>query len=202
MIDILQHPLNDCTNFSEFAESLLSIRPPAIREIPSKVKLLHQFVEMHCDTIPDRVALEFATSISEFRVQKQQWTYKELEYESNKVANFLLSHGVNTGNLVAICFDKSAEASFAIIGILKAGCGYVALDPSAPIDRKAFIVKDSGARCILTMDRFKEDFMSRVEVGVFAVESDNGIKSASGKRPHVFDLQPSGLAYCLYTSGK
>lgn len=202
LIDILDNPQRDCTEFASFPEHLLSVLPPEIREIPSDVKFLHQFVEKHCDLTPDKVALEFATSISASSVDKQQWTYKQLELESNKVANFLLKYGIKTGNLVGICFDKSAEASFAIIGILKAGCGYVALDPTAPIDRKTFIVKDSGARCILTMTHFATDLQERVEVGVFSIGDDEGIRGSSADRPCLLDLTPDSLCYCLYTSGK
>ena len=202
LIDILENPQDECTEFSHFQVELLSIIPPADREIPSDVMFAHQFVEKHCDLIPDKIALEFATSITKNRVEKQQWTYRQLDQEANKVANFLLRYNVKTGDLVGICFDKSAEASIAILGILKAGCGYVALDPAAPIDRKGFIVKDSGAQCILTMDRFADDLKRRVEVEVFIVGQDKRIQSSSGERPRLKDLTPNSLCYCLYTSGE
>ncbi|KAF8444235.1 hypothetical protein BGX38DRAFT_1143770 [Terfezia claveryi] len=201
LIDILENPHGECTEFSHFQDELLSILPPAEREIPSDVMFAHQFVEKHCDILPEKIALEFATSITKDRVEKQQWTYRQLDQEANKVANFLLRYSVRTGGLVGICFDKSAEASIAILGILKAGCGYVALDPTAPIDRKAFIVKDSGAQCILTMDRFADDLRWGVEVGVFVVGQDEKIQNSSIERPHPKGLTPSSLCYCLYTSG-
>ncbi|RPB21806.1 hypothetical protein L211DRAFT_827739 [Terfezia boudieri ATCC MYA-4762] len=201
LIDILENPHGECTDFSHFQDELLSILPPVEREIPSDVMFAHQFVEKHCDLLPEKIALEFATSITKDRVEKQQWTYRQLDQEANKVANFLLRYSVRTGGLVGICFDKSAEASIAILGILKAGCGYVALDPTAPIDRKAFIVKDSGAQCILTMDRFADDLRRGVEVGVFVVGQDEKIQSSSIERPHPKGLTPSSLCYCLYTSG-
>ena len=202
LVDILENPHGECTEFSHFKDELLSILPPADREIPSDVIFAHQFVEKHCDLIPDKIALEFATSITKDRVEKQQWTYSQLDQEANKVANFLLRYNVKIGGLVGICFDKSAEASIAILGILKAGCGYVALDPTAPIDRKAFIVKDSEAQCVLTMDRFADDLRKRVEVGVFVATQDERIQFSSTERPRLKDLTPSNLCYCLYTSGE
>lgn len=202
LMDILCNSSGQCTDFSYFSSQLLAVLPPSTREIPSNVKLLHQFVEKHCDIIPNTVALEFATVISESLVEKRQWTYKELDVESNKVANFLRNSGLGTGDLVGICFDKSAEASFAIIGTLKAGCGYVALDPTAPIDRKLFILKDSQARCILTMDRFAHDLRPIVTVGVYVVGVDIGIQRSSTERPNIADLTPGSLCYCLYTSGE
>lgn len=201
LINILDYPQDECTEFSQFPDALLSIMPPAEHEIPTDVTFVHQFVEKHCDLIPDKIALEFATSISKHCVEKQQWTYKQLDMEANKIANFLIQYGMKTGDLVGICFDKSADASFAIIGILKAGCGYVALDPTAPIDRKAFIVKDSGAQCILTMARFAQELRERDEVRVFVV-GEKEIRDSSTIRPCVKDLTTSSRCYCLYTSGK
>lgn len=201
LIDILCNSSGKCTDFSHFPPQLLAVLPPSTREIPSDVKLLHHFVERNCDRIPNKVALEFATGISESKVEKKQWTYKDLDMESNKIANFLRYKGLTTGGLVGICFDKSAEASFAIIGILKAGCGFVALDPTAPIDRKLFILKDSQTQCVLTMDRFVHDLRPIVPVEVYAVGEDVDIERSSTERPDVADLAPGSLCYCLYTSG-
>ena len=202
LTDILCNPSGQCTDFTHFSPQLLAVLPPSTREISSNVKLLHQFVERHCDIIPKKVALEFATSISESAVEKRQWTYKDLDMECNKVANFLRVNGLKTGDLVGICFDKSAEASFAIIGTLKAGCGYVAIDPTAPIDRKLFILKDSQARCLLTMGRFAHDLRPVVAVEVYVVGEDVDIQKSSTERPNVADLTPDSLCYCLYTSGR
>ncbi|KAF8460398.1 hypothetical protein BDZ91DRAFT_422141 [Kalaharituber pfeilii] len=201
ILDIIANPDHDCTLFSNFPRELLSISPPTVREIPCDVTFLHQFVEKYAKLKPQKIALEFATKITETFVEKKQWNYQQLDNEGNKVANFLLKRGVKTGGLVGICFDKCAEASFAILGILKAGCGYVALDPSAPIDRKVFIVQDSGAQCILTMNRFLDDLRERVEVGVYSVADGRGIQASSTKQPCIVGLRPDHLCYCLYTSG-
>jgi non-ribosomal peptide synthetase component F len=48
-------------------------------------------------------------------------TYKQLEGLSNKVANQLLELGVTEETMIPICFEKSAWAIIAMIGVLKAG---------------------------------------------------------------------------------
>ncbi|MFX9552082.1 AMP-binding protein, partial [Acinetobacter baumannii] len=79
------------------------------------IKLLHQFIEHHAREHPDKLALEF---VSQFHANgdpnSQRWTYRELDCEANKVANLLLSRGVKVGDIVAVYFQKSAAASFAI----------------------------------------------------------------------------------------
>ena len=52
--------------------------------------------------------------------------------------------------LVAMLLPRSAETYAAMLGILKAGAGYVPLDPEYPADRAAYILKDSGAQALVT----------------------------------------------------
>src|ERR1700759_51222 len=117
---------------SGIPESLLSIIPPRVKELPTPVTLLHQFVEMNARRIPHSPALEYVTSIESDSPKKRVWSYEQLNLEGSRIAQFLQSQGMRPNSLVGICFEKCPEASFAILGILKAGCGYVALDPGAP----------------------------------------------------------------------
>ena len=55
----------------------------------------------------------------------EQYTYGEIEQQSNQLANFLITQGALKGTLVGICSQNSAEIIIAIIGILKAGCVFV-----------------------------------------------------------------------------
>lgn len=201
LVDILENPENSSTDLSNIPAELLSVTPAAVDEIPGDVTLLHKFVEKHQRLCPDKVAFEFVTAIQGDNITRQTWTYDQLDAEGNRIANFLLGLGVTTGRIVAISFEKCPEASFVILGVLKAGCAYVAIDYSAPIDRKAFIVEDSDAFMVLTMDRYVSEFVGAVKVKVVSAESDAGIKAASTATPIVSDLTPDNLSYCLYTSG-
>jgi non-ribosomal peptide synthetase component F len=201
VIDILDNPDRSSTELSSIPSELLSITPAKVEEIPGDVALLHEFVERHKQLCPDKVAFEFITAIDGDKVTKQTWTYAQLDAEGNKIANFLLNNGATTGRIVAISFEKCPEASFSILGILKAGCAYVAIDYSAPIDRKSFIIEDSSAVMVLTMNKYASELQAAVKVKVISAESDSSIKKASSTTPVVNDLTPDNLSYCLYTSG-
>lgn len=62
-------------------------------------------------------------------------SYGELEAHSNNVANFLLSSGAAKGSVVAVMSLDSVTIITALIGILKAGCVFVPLDPDIPEQR-------------------------------------------------------------------
>ncbi|KAI9791290.1 MAG: NRPS [Peltula sp. TS41687] len=201
-LDILSNPESSCNDFSGFAPDLLSVRLAKEPAIPSASHLLHQFVEIHACATPHKVALEFVTSFSNGTVNKRQWTYSELDAESNKVASLLLGSGLLPGDLVAISFRKCPEASFAILGILKAGCAYVALDPDAPVARKHFIIEDSGAKLLLTLEEQTAEVQDNMLIPIITLNTKGVFDGLSDEAPSLTrPTQPGDVCYCLYTSG-
>lgn len=185
-------------------ETLLSITPPEYRTMGSEHMLLHDFVSRSAQLMPNKVALEFTTQLSPLNTK--QWTYAEMEKEANRIANLTQKLGVKQGELVAICFDKCPKASFSIIGILKAGCAYVALDPGAPGERVRFIIEDSAATLILSSgapaQKLIEEFKDVSNVRVVDLTSCSELTECStDPAPLSKSIQPSDTSYCLYTSG-
>ena len=72
-----------------------------------------------------------------------QFTYGEIETQSNKLANFLIDHGAVKGSLVAICCQDTLDVIVAVIGILKAGCVFVPLAPNLPEQRINAIIAET-----------------------------------------------------------
>jgi len=62
-------------------------------------------------------------------------TYAELDRLANQYARFFRMQGLGPGRLVALHLGKSAELFGALLGVLKAGAGYVPIDPKFPADR-------------------------------------------------------------------
>ncbi|KAK0662353.1 Hydroxamate-type ferrichrome siderophore peptide synthetase [Lasiodiplodia hormozganensis] len=201
LVDLIFHPDGQVEDAFQKSQELLSITPPKEREIQTDVSLLHEFVERSARQHPDKIAFEFATEIEDMKVTSRCWTYKELDEEGNKIANLLKSNGVEPGGLVAICFDKCPEASFGILGILKAGCAYVALDPGAPVARKAFITHDSKASMVVSMKSQTEPLQGQVSVPIINLDEVDYSKLSAGKPELSRSITPQDLSYCLYTSG-
>jgi amino acid adenylation domain-containing protein len=213
--NLVTNPHGDGEDVLNQRRDLVSIIPAKHPVLSSPVELLHEFVELSAQVHPDRVAFEFATQLSGKSVISRTWTYRELDAEGNRVACLLQSHGIAGGNLVGICFDKCPEASFAILGILKAGCAYVALDPGAPFARKAFIIDDSNAALVLTTDRKAKRFANpsgldhvastviepSIQIPILYLDEDL-VSTLSEEKPKLLTAQSSdSICYCLYTSG-
>lgn len=188
------------SDLSTSCPDLFSILPPETPEILTTVKLLHQFVERQAVSTPDATALQFVARFDNEVPVGRVWSYKQLDANGNQIAHLLLPHA-NPGDIVAIYFDKCPEAYFAILGILKAGCAFVALDPGAPRSRNEFIINDSGASVLLTSQQGKDSLELSVSVPVLSVD-ENWMSAAPTDTPSLSrDLQASDVCYCLYTSG-
>jgi amino acid adenylation domain-containing protein len=205
MLEQLDH-LMQCFIFPKedskiFDTSLYSVTPAMEPTLPSSARLLHDFVEFTALEHPQRIALEFARSIEKDRYSSQHWTYSEIDEEGNKVAHLLISSGMQPGNLVGVCFDKCPEASFAMLGILKAGCAFVAIDPGAPAARQCFVVQDSGAKAVLSMATQSKSFIDGVRVPVLNLDETDVSSLLTTKPVLEREISQQDRSYCLYTSG-
>ncbi|KAH8172332.1 AMP-binding enzyme domain-containing protein [Sarocladium implicatum] len=186
---------DDDDGMYEREPDLFSVVAAEEKLIPTEVKCLHEFVERQAKRTPDAPALEFAATL---RSVRKTWTYRELNEMGDRVAEILAKLQVR-GSIVAVHFDKCPEAYFAILGILKAGFAFVALDPSMPSDRKAFIMEDSLACCLLTKSDAILDF--DVEAPVQGIDATLLWTMERGTVEISKTPDPSDTCYCLYTSG-
>lgn len=198
--DLVTHPNGNANTAISEVPGLCSILPPAHQELHSSAKLMHQLVEQTARHQPDALALEFVDDLND-NVSCRRWTYRELDEMGNKVANLLRYRDVPPKSIVAICFDKCPEAYFSILGILKAGCAFLALDPSAPSSRQEFILGDSKASCLLVAEGSRSDVGFTSAVPIHEIGSSALSSMIEAFFDTSYEISPSDTCYCLYTSG-
>lgn len=210
LLDTLQNPGGSSAKVPNINDDLLSITPATQPMLQSPVETLHEFVELQAEHVPRRTALEFTRSQGTGDLSTRSWSFGQLDMEGNKIANLLLSRGAKNGELIGICFNKCPEASFAILGILKAGCAYVALDPNAPPDRLKFIIEDSQSNLILSIGGvaqtlsgiFTECATENNDTEVLDLDDSELLKGLRSTKPVLArPVAPQDTCYCLYTSG-
>lgn len=84
------------------------------------------------------------------------FTYGELNDLSSRLAGCLISLGVGQETLVPLCFEKSAWAVVAMLGVLKAGGAFVPLNPTQSESRMVNIIKRTKAHLILTSEQYAD----------------------------------------------
>ena len=80
----------------------------------------------------------------------RQWSYRELDEASNRLARVLIEVGVGPERAVGVAMDRCAELVLAWWAVLKAGGTYVPVDRAHPVERIATVLDAVGAVCVLT----------------------------------------------------
>jgi amino acid adenylation domain-containing protein len=127
-------------------------------------------------------------------------TYRELNARANALAWLLRERGVGPDVPVGLGVERSAEMIVALLGIWKAGGGYVPLVPDHPPARLAHQLSQSGCRLLITDARSRGAF-SGFDGETFELEAQRvSLESASTSNPPP-SAAASTLAYVMFTSG-
>ncbi|MEL7535892.1 MAG: amino acid adenylation domain-containing protein [Pseudomonadota bacterium] len=168
--------------------------------------LLTHLIDNAADRRPGNLAM---------RCRDEELCYAALAERSNQLAHRLVESGIKRGDRVGILMHKRVECAIAIHGIMKAGAAYVPLDPLAPLERLAFVMRDCGishlvieprkspmASQLADMLELRSITGSEDEVpGVDDCASLEELEQFDGARPPDVKIMEQDLAYVLYTSG-
>ncbi len=131
----------------------------------------------------------------------EEMTYEELNGRANQLAHHLSDKGVKSGQLVAVCIDRSTEMIIAILAILKAGAAYLPVDPEYPAERIDYLLEDSGATIVLTNTVIAKDLPVRPTAELVALDTLANLLVAQPNGNPQTNVLPGNLAYVIYTSG-
>ena len=141
--------------------------------------------------MPQQIALHSASSTL---------TYRELDLLSNRIAQAILAAAGDEA-LVVLLFEHGAEPIVALMGVLKAGYGYVALDTSLPESTQRDYLQDSLAQVVVTTNRHVAAARQICTAAHTIIEYEAAIADTA-----LTDLSPRpidghSLSCILYTSG-
>ncbi|WBB80484.1 amino acid adenylation domain-containing protein [Micromonospora sp. WMMD882] len=168
---------------------------------PAPGAILPDLVEAQVARTPDAVAV---------RCGDEELSYAELNARANRLAHLLIGRGVGPEQVVAVGLPRSTWSLVAILATVKAGAAYLPVDPDYPAARRALMVRDSDAVCVVA---------SRETVGALVADGCPADRCLALDDPDVADQlrrQPATdptdrrrtaptraahPAYVIYTSG-
>jgi non-ribosomal peptide synthetase component F len=123
------------------------------KELPFAVdRCMHEVIHQNARKRPHALALES---------WEAAYTYRDLDRASSRLARHLIKQGVSPDDCIPLCFEKSLYTIIALVAVLKAGGGFVLLDPKHPDDRLKGLLEDSKAKFLIvspqTQDRCTQD---------------------------------------------
>jgi len=130
----------------------------------------------------------------------QNWSYRELQDATFRIATSLRQNGIRRHDRVAIWLPRGANSVAAMLATMMCGAAYVPIDPHSPKKRQKLILDSADVRCVVTTSE-QLDFIS-AETPTVDVETLK--HSPSQVECDVFtsiERAPADIAYVLFTSG-
>lgn len=131
--------------------------------------------------------------------RQRDFTYRELDDASTRLAYCLVAKGVGPDVIVPLCFEKSPWAMVAFLGVLKAGGAFMFLDPNQPDSRTMEILGQVKPSFVITSQRYHDKFAATMEVLVASEEIIDGLPYYA--EPPRTKVTPRNIIYVIFTSG-
>ena len=195
-------------NFISLLEKLTANSNESIDEVSmitdEEIALINKFNDTKSEYPRDKTIVQvFEDQVRKYPDKKavifnnDSLTYKQLNDKANQLANRLRESGVKANNLVALLTDKSVDMMVGMMGILKAGAGYVPIDPEYPEERMKFIFGDSGCKILITHKKYRD--LPLDGITKYFLDAEETYHSDNSDPVHI--ITPMDLAYIIYTSG-
>ncbi|HEY2441971.1 MAG TPA: amino acid adenylation domain-containing protein [Streptosporangiaceae bacterium] len=154
---------------------------------------IHQGFEAQVASCPDAVAAQF---------EGQRVSYAELNSHANRIARRLRALGAGPEALVGVCMRTGLGRLAALLGVWKAGAGYVPLDPEVPAERLAFMMADTQMTVVVTDEASAGCLPAVDDVTVLSLDAgQEQIRALDGSDLADIGVTPANVAYVIYTSG-
>ncbi|HEX7479511.1 MAG TPA: amino acid adenylation domain-containing protein [Polyangiales bacterium] len=157
---------------------------------PLAERHIHQLFEAQAARTPEQLA---------FACGARTLTYAQLNARSNRLAHWLVRHGVERDVRVGVSLSRTLDLPVVLLGILKSGGAYVPLDPALPAARRQFIERDAAVAFVVVDEANDAPPSAGVapRVRCEAVTVDADLPTHDLHLP----VPSNSLAYVIYTSG-
>ncbi|MFP3506149.1 amino acid adenylation domain-containing protein [Burkholderia sp. SIMBA_062] len=153
--------------------------------------LIHERFEARRRSVPDAPALRLGHAVL---------THAELGERVDALASQVLAVTGGAPRHVALCFERSFEMLVAILATLRAGCAYLPIDPRLPGERIEFMLRDSDAALLLTVEPIFRAGFASYAIETLCLDAAPLLPQPGAVRV-MPAVAPDATAYLLYTSG-
>ncbi|KAK3936779.1 Nonribosomal peptide synthetase 4 [Diplogelasinospora grovesii] len=162
---------------------------------PTIDRCIHDIISAQASRLPNKTAVESWDG---------EFTYAEVETLSTRLAHILRSRGLQHGDVVPLCFEKSRWTVVAVLAVMKAGGTFALTDPtSQPEARlKAMVEQTKGNAIVASLKQ--SDLARRIasEGAQVVVVSDGLLADTSAEPSEKLQQVATDMAlYIQFTSG-
>ncbi len=154
-------------------------------------RCVYQEIEERARVSPRKAAIAY---------RGRELSYGELNAQANRMARYLVRMGVGKGDLVGIFMRRTPQMIVAMLGVWKAGAGYVPLDPQYPPERLRFMLQDAPSKLVITTSSVRDRVGEIPSKILYVDEEREQIEKESSE--NLDEVLSSGqVAYVIYTAG-
>ncbi|MFH8608240.1 amino acid adenylation domain-containing protein [Streptomyces sp. NPDC018029] len=159
---------------------------------------MHELFEEQAARTPGATALVYGD---------ERLTYAELDARADRLAGLLAARGVVRGDTVGVYLERTTDLAVAVLGTLKAGAGYVLLDPGFPAGRLREMAADAGIAVLLSRGDTVPEAAAGAALSTLSALSAVPVvhvEDAARARPlgrGVVRAEPGDVACVMFTSG-
>lgn len=137
-------------------------------------KCVHELFAEQAAKTPELTALVF---------ENQKFTYRQLNEMSNSLAHYLREKGLGAGDVVPIIAKRSWHIIVAMLGVLKAGGGYMLIDYQYPADRISYLVQECKANIVFV---YGCNYENAADLENIDYSKDTGVVESINKLNDIF----------------
>lgn len=144
-------------------------------------KTIHEYIEEQAEREPDRIAVEY---------ERETLTYRQLNEQSNRLAQVLKRKGVEAETVVGIMVEPSPEMIVTLLAILKAGGAYLPIDTGLPKGRVMYMLENANAGVLITTEKAASHIPFTSIIGIESGKEDEIMVTPPRLHIQAFDALP------------
>ncbi|MEE1768204.1 amino acid adenylation domain-containing protein [Streptomyces sp. JV185] len=121
--------------------------------------------------------------------------YAGLDERAARLAGLLAARGIRAGDTVGVYLERSTALVVTVLGILKAGAGYVILDPGFPAERLRAMAEDARTAVVVSARDAAPGLPGVAQVHIEDVHGAQPLPRGAVR------VRPDDIACVMFTSG-
>lgn len=135
------------------------------------------------------------------RCGPEELSYAELDARANRLARFLRAQGLPPFRLVAVSMGRTPDLLVAMLAVLKAGCAYVPVEPTAPDALIRHVLSTARPSAVLSHEGHRVRLSDIAARPVHCLDTEAARIAEYSAEPFDSGAGPHDLACVFFTSG-
>lgn len=114
---------------------------------------IHDIFADNADKFPDRTCIVETPSFLDTDSTGRSFTYQQINEASNVIAHYLIAQGIKMGDVVMIYAYRGVDFVVAVMGALKAGATFSAIDPAYPAARQNIYLSVAQPKALVVIKK-------------------------------------------------